>query len=77
MGNASNNNMFFQSSSTPDRKTFTVEFPMDVIFSLRWGEKELKKLNKFDRSEKVSDQLKMLTMICQKVENDRKGLLIK
>lgn len=78
MGKASNNNMFFESTSTPDKKTFTVEFPMNAIFSIRWSEKEMKKLNKYDRSSLVSDQVKMLAMIAEKVEkSDEQEILVK
>lgn len=61
--------MYFETHSTDTKKIFTVKFPYDVIFSLRWDEDEQRLLQDYEKSQKVSDKLTMLAMIAKKIED--------
>lgn len=61
--------MYFETRATDTKKIFTIKFPYDVIFSLRWDEDEQKKLQDYEKSERVSDKLSMLAMIAKKIED--------
>jgi len=58
----------FSSRATETEKIFEVKFPIDGLLSISWEPKELKKLQKLDKSELASDQLKMLSMLAKKME---------
>jgi hypothetical protein len=62
--------MYFDTKATDNKKIFTIKFPIDALLSMRWDEKQLKKLNKYDKSSKVSDKLLMLAMIAVKLEKN-------
>lgn len=63
-----NASMYFETKSTATKKLFKISFPLDVLFSLEWDKKDLKRLRELDKSETISGQLEMLTMIAKKVE---------
>ncbi len=67
--------MYFESRSTPTKKHFKFSFPYDVLFSIKWSAKEQKTLQKLDKEQVISAQLKMLAMIAEKMEQ-RGGLQI-
>jgi hypothetical protein len=76
MANFQEAGMYFETKSTDTKKIFTIKFPYDVLLTIRWDEKELKKLQKLDSSDKISDQFQMLSMIAKKVEartNDKES----
>lgn len=60
--------MFFKSKSTDTKKIYTISFPYDVIFSLKWPEEDVLLLEQYESSDKVSDRLKQLAMIAEKIE---------
>jgi hypothetical protein len=63
-----NQGLYFETKTTSTKKIFKVSFPIDALLSLRWNEKELKKLNKLDQSDNVADKLEMMSLIARKLE---------
>jgi hypothetical protein len=62
--------LFFETKTTSTKKIFKVSFPIDALLGIRYNEKELEKLNKLDKSDKVADKLEMMSLIARKIEGD-------
>lgn len=72
MDKVQNNSMYFETTSTTTKKHFKVSFPIDVILTMRWDKEEIEQLTKYDKSELVSDKLKMMAMYAKKLEDKEK-----
>lgn len=60
--------LYFETTTSSTKKHFKVSFPFDAYLALRWDDKELKKLRKYEESEYICDKLLMLALIAEKIE---------
>lgn len=60
--------MYFDSKATDTKKIFTIKFPYEVIFSLKWPKEDMDLLNIYENSDLISEKLTMLAMIAHKIE---------
>lgn len=62
--------MYFDTQNGETKKIFTIKFPHELIYSLKWDLGQVEKLKKYEESENISDKLLMLSMIAEKVESN-------
>lgn len=60
--------IYFDSRANDRHKIFNIKFPIDALLSLNWNDKQIKKLQKLDKSELIQDKLEQLRMIAEKME---------